>query len=73
MCNIRTISNQYLITCSNVKNIIKTDIKKKTDIYIYISLAIDYNDRDNILLVGSHDKYLKLWDCNLKTVIINKE
>lgn len=36
-------------------------------------VAIDYNERDDILIIGSHDKSIKLWDCKLETVKINKE
>ena len=34
---------------------------------------MDYNDIDDILINGSGDRSLKIWDCKNKSIIINKE
>ena len=36
-------------------------------------MAIDYNDKDDIMVSGSGDESIKLWDCRNQGIIINKE
>ncbi|KAM3133589.1 hypothetical protein pb186bvf_014276 [Paramecium bursaria] len=76
--NIRTIQNKYLITCSIDKTIIKTDITSKQQLFKLIGhsdsiCAIDYNEIDDILISGSDDRSIKLWDCKNQSILINKE
>ena len=35
--------------------------------------AFDYNDKDDIIISGSIDKSIKLWNCRNQSIIINKE
>ena len=35
--------------------------------------AIDYNEKDEIIVSGSDDKSIKLWDCRNSRIIIYKE
>ena len=49
-----------MITCSNDKSIIKTDFKSKQLIFKLTGhtdtiIAIDYNDKDEIIVSGSAD------------------
>ncbi|KAM3133767.1 hypothetical protein pb186bvf_014176 [Paramecium bursaria] len=74
--NLITIQNQQLITCSTDKSIIKVDIKRKKQIFKLTShtdkiLAIDY--KDEIIVSGSHDESIKLWNCRNLCMLINKE
>ena len=35
-------------------------------------MAIDYNYKDKLLVSGSYDKSIKLWNCRNETIIINR-
>ncbi|KAM3142256.1 hypothetical protein pb186bvf_005665 [Paramecium bursaria] len=69
---IRTVLNQYLITSSADKTIIKTDIKSGEQIFKLIDkcyiYTIEYNDVDDIIVSGLADHSIKVWDCKNKNV-----
>ncbi|KAM3129588.1 hypothetical protein pb186bvf_018339 [Paramecium bursaria] len=76
--NMRTIKNSYLITCSSDQTIRKTDVKRGKLIFKLIGHtqfinALDYNYANDMLLSGSGDRSIKLWDCKNKGIIINKQ
>ncbi|KAM3132589.1 hypothetical protein pb186bvf_015261 [Paramecium bursaria] len=75
--NIVTIQNRFIITCSADNTIIKTDVITKQQIFKLVGhmsyvKTIDYNDKDDIIISGSTDKSIKLWNCKTKTIIIDK-
>ncbi|KAM3131309.1 Ski complex subunit Rec14 [Paramecium bursaria] len=75
---IITTQNDQLITCSDDRSIIKTDIYSKETIFKLTGhtewiLAIDYNDIDDRIISGSKDKSIKLWNCRNQCTIIDKE
>ena len=35
--------------------------------------AIDYSDKDDLLISGSADKSIKLWDCKNQGIIIDRK
>ncbi|KAM3133570.1 DDB1- and CUL4-associated factor 10 [Paramecium bursaria] len=64
VADIRIIQNEYLITCSHDKTIIKTDIRSKQQLFKLIGhtqeiYAIDYNEINDILISGSEDRKQK--------------
>ena len=41
--------------------------------HTYFINAIDFNSIDNLLISGSADGSIKLWDCKNLSIIIDKE
>ncbi|KAM3137483.1 hypothetical protein pb186bvf_010456 [Paramecium bursaria] len=73
----QTDGEYYTLTSSYDGNIIKTVTKPKQQLFklpahtnsIY---ALDYNEIDDIIVSGSHDKSIKLWSGREKCILINK-
>ena len=70
------IEKEYYITFS-FKSIIKTDFKNKNKIFNLTCdsffTAIDYKDKEEMIVSGSNDKCIKLWNCRNESITINKE
>ena len=68
------IKNEYLITCSGDHSIVKFDIKNNQQILKLTChknhiTGIDYNNQTDMIVSGSLDSSIILWDCNKKTYL----
>ena len=36
-------------------------------------VAIDYDEQNDMIIIGSQNRSRKLWECKIQSVLINKE
>ncbi|KAM3146093.1 hypothetical protein pb186bvf_001750 [Paramecium bursaria] len=70
--------NECIITCSDDKTIIKTNTKTNEQIFRLVGhtndiIGLDYDYQNEFLISASKDQSIKVWNCQNKRIILNKE